>query len=160
MNCFKSWKNQEHLKEFLYLLPELCKDATACFVREPSLLRLSSPTYVLGDIHGNYKDLQFFANSFWKFGLNICPASVLFLGDYVDRGPHSVETIAYLLALKIENNSKCFLLRGNHESSEVNGDISNYKSTSFKMQCMEWVKDESLWRAFNECFFYLPLAAV
>lgn len=54
-------------------------------------VRLQSPCYVLGDLHGNYKDLMFFKKSFWGMGVDMSPARFLFLGDYVDRGPHSVE---------------------------------------------------------------------
>ncbi len=46
-----------------------------------------------------------------------CPPSLVrqFLGDFVDRGAHSLETICLLLALKIEHPRSVHLIRGNHE---------------------------------------------
>ena len=44
----------------------------------------------------------------------------MFLGDYVDRGNHSLETICLLLALKLNFPKKIYLLRGNHEDPWIN----------------------------------------
>jgi hypothetical protein len=55
----------------------------------------------------------------------------LFLGDYVDRGQHSLETISLLLALKIEYPMNVHLIRGNHEAADINALFG------FRIECIE-----------------------
>eukprot|EP01105_Mastigella_eilhardi_P009469 TRINITY_DN2232_c0_g1_i2.p1 TRINITY_DN2232_c0_g1~~TRINITY_DN2232_c0_g1_i2.p1 ORF type:complete len:569 (-),score=144.56 TRINITY_DN2232_c0_g1_i2:611-2296(-) len=145
-------------------LEEVVTAATDIFCREPALLFHKPPVYVIGDLHGNFKDLTYFAKAFglWQNALFV-PAKFLFLGDYVDRGPHSVETIAYLLALKVQHPDKVFLLRGNHENPDINGDENSYRDGSFLSQCKRLYGDidgRTLWQAFNQCFDMLPLASI
>ena len=83
---------------------------------EDSMLKISAPLYICGDIHGQYYDLLRVFEI-----LNYPPTSTfLFLGDYVDRGKQSLECLLLLLCLKIKYPSKIFLLRGNHESEALN----------------------------------------
>ena len=146
------------------LLTDLAAAAGAIMAAEPTLLRLEPPVYVIGDLHGNFKDFSYFAKAFglWS-SAEFIPVKFLFLGDYVDRGLHSIETLAFVLALKIRFPEKVFLLRGNHECAEINGDEDIYQSGSFKYQLrLTYGAKEGirLWQAFNACFDQMPLAAV
>lgn len=78
---------------------------------------VAAPVKIFGDLHGQFGDLM---RLFEEYGTpstagDITYIDYLFLGDYVDRGAHSLETICLLLALKIEHPKNVHLIRGNHE---------------------------------------------
>eukprot|EP01103_Thecamoeba_quadrilineata_P002841 TRINITY_DN12704_c0_g1_i1.p1 TRINITY_DN12704_c0_g1~~TRINITY_DN12704_c0_g1_i1.p1 ORF type:complete len:757 (+),score=187.42 TRINITY_DN12704_c0_g1_i1:31-2271(+) len=129
--------------------------ASEILSREPNLLRLSGLMTICGDIHGQFYDLL---RLFELAGdLSKDPDAVqtnfLFLGDYVDRGSFSTETILYLYALKIRFPARLHLLRGNHECRLL-GSFFN-----FKLECRRKYK-ESLYNSFMDSFDMLPVAAL
>lgn len=119
------------------------------FLEQPSLLRLSPPVKIVGDIHGQFHDLVRI--------FNCCGypphSNYLFLGDYVDRGEKSLETILLLLCYKIKYPENFFMLRGNHESANIT------KIYGFYDECKRRLKVPKLWKSFVDVFNSLPIAA-
>ena len=125
-------------------------DKSQSIIREQKMLvELEAPLHVCGDIHGQYYDLlRIFEHCGYPGEYNY-----LFLGDYVDRGKQSLETICLLLCYKIKYPDKVTLLRGNHESSVTNRIYGFYDECKRRYNV-------KLWKSFTELFNFLPVAAL
>jgi diadenosine tetraphosphatase ApaH/serine/threonine PP2A family protein phosphatase len=140
-------------------IAELCDTAERFFSQEPSVLQIRAPVKIFGDLHGQFGDLM---RLFDEYGSpstagDITYIDYLFLGDYVDRGQHSLETITLLLALKIEYPNNVHLIRGNHEAADINALFG------FRIECIERMGERDgiwAWQRINQLFNWLPLAAL
>jgi serine/threonine-protein phosphatase PP1 catalytic subunit len=132
------------VKEIKYLI----QNAQKIVKSQPVFLELSPPLTVCGDIHGQYADLL----RLFQLGGFPPNANYIFMGDYVDRGQQSIETICLLLAYKIKYEENFFILRGNHESAAIN------KLYGFFDECKRRY-DIKLWKMFTDLFNCLPIAA-
>lgn len=67
--------------------------------------------FAVGDIHGCFDKLTRLMNA---IDIDWNRDTLIFLGDYIDRGPKSYEVVAYLIDLKKQHPRTVFL-KGNHE---------------------------------------------
>ncbi|ESS65124.1 serine/threonine protein phosphatase [Trypanosoma cruzi Dm28c] len=170
-------------------MSELISRATRLLREESNIVTISIPCIVVGDIHGQWRDLVdsiIAAGGSLDVGNHtsthpeeddmevVGRRNYLFLGDYVDRGPHSLHCLALLFASKLLAPDRVFLIRGNHESSETN------RKYGFLQECLDqyplpsgsnggdeepvdigWgLPEHPLWILANEAFISLPLCAI
>lgn len=122
-------------------ITSICAKVKEIFLQQPPLIELEAPVKIVGDIHGQYSDL---IRMFEMCGFPP-HSNFLFLGDYVDRGKHSLETILLLMCYKIKFPENFFLLRGNHECANVTRVYGFYDEC--KRRC-----NVKIWKTFVDTF--------
>lgn len=148
--------------------------------KESNVQEVSCPVTVCGDVHGQFHDLM----ELFKIGGKSPDTNYLFMGDYVDRGYYSVETVTLLVALKVGSapalapesplqfaeaamakrmcssrsqvryRQRITILRGNHESRQIT------QVYGFYDECLRKYGNANVWKYFTDLFDYLPLTAL
>ncbi|NVM44042.1 MAG: metallophosphoesterase [Candidatus Lokiarchaeota archaeon] len=136
------------ISQILNKVEDILKEET--LVMELNVEDFGSETFVIGDIHGNLVSLL----KIIKIIEQANPRYVIFLGDIVDRGPHQLECLILILALKIKQPNKYFFLKGNHESLEINQYYGFYQDFIFKF------KDQSKFKDVLALYKVLPICAL
>lgn len=115
--------------------------------------------FLISDIHGNLTDLLTYDMNVWRSNVYFFSSNLLFLGDYVDRGPNSVECILYLLCMKAIAPHRVHLLRGNHETRQLQREYTFHNEVTEKFG-VEGGFAETIFDAFNAVFDVMPLVAI
>ncbi len=131
-------------EKLLSLLPEI----DHIFESESAVLRIDAePIMVIGDIHGDLQALEFVLGKRQEMNCK----NILFLGDYVDRGSQGIEVLLRLFQLKLEDSEHIFLLRGNHETVDMNLFYGFFEETGF---------DQGFLLRVSRTYDKMPIAAI
>ncbi|GBG29189.1 Serine/threonine-protein phosphatase 4 catalytic subunit [Hondaea fermentalgiana] len=141
-------KRGEFLEESV--LRKVCEVVKGILLEESNVVAVSAPVTICGDVHGQFFDVL----ELFRTGGDVPDTKFIFLGDYVDRGHHSVETFQLLLCLKARWPEHVYLLRGNHESRQIT------QVYGFYDECIRKYGHANAWKYSVEVFDYLCLAAI
>ncbi|KAJ3308062.1 Serine/threonine-protein phosphatase 2A catalytic subunit [Blyttiomyces sp. JEL0837] len=131
-------------------IKKLCETAKKIVSLEPTLKPVQSPITICGDTHGQFHDLL----ELFKVSGPLPTTNYLFMGDYVDRGYNSIETISLLVVYKVLYPDRITLLRGNHETRGIT------QVYGFYDEVLRKYGNVNVWKWFMELFDCLPLCAV
>jgi serine/threonine-protein phosphatase PPG1 len=128
----------------------ICEKVRELLLEEANVQDVKAPVTIVGDVHGQFYDVK----EMFRIGGKIPDTNYLFLGDYVDRGYYSVETISLLTCYKLRYPDRITMLRGNHESRQIT------QIYGFCTECMKKYGNINVWKHFTAMFDYLTVAAL
>lgn len=150
---FDEWIDR--LKNRYEILPErllkvACQRLKDILIEENNVQPVQLPVVICGDIHGQFFDML----ELFKIGGQIPEKNYIFMGDFVDRGYNSVETLELLILLKVRYPACITLIRGNHESRQIT------QVYGFYDECLRKYGNANPWKFCTEIFDYLTLSAL
>ncbi len=120
------------------------------YASQPNVVEIPGRRVIfVGDLHGDLDSALAVRNYFLKSK----DYSMVFLGDYGDRGPAQAETFNLVMALALQFPDRVVMLRGNHESEEVATRYGFYMDISRKYS-------HSMFEQYLKVFAVLPLAGL
>jgi protein phosphatase len=132
-----------------FLSPFL-KEMKQLLSKEPMLLELDGSFVIVGDLHGHFLDLCRIFKTFQHPN----DFKYLFLGDLVDRGEFSFETIFFIFLLKYLFPKSVYIIRGNHEFASMCSECG------FRSEIQVLYTGTNIFELILEVFNELPLAAI
>ena len=133
-------------------IENLIRDVEKILETERNLIFVpKGKTMVVGDLHGDLEKLHKVMDQFFREEFK----TLIFLGDYVDRGAKQVEVINVLFYYKKLMPNRIILIRGNHEDPIINRQYGFYDEVRLKFK-----KSREIFRLYNQAFSHLPLAAI
>ena len=133
-------------------IENLIRDVEKILETERNLIFVpKGKTMVVGDLHGDLETLHKVMDQFFREEFK----TLIFLGDYVDRGAKQVEVINVLFYYKKLMPNRIILIRGNHEDPIINRQYGFYDEVRLKFK-----KSREIFRLYNQAFSHLPLAAI
>ena len=142
----------------------LIKECENILKQENNIIRIRAPVKIFGCLNGQFSDLLRTFETYGEPSEKLCDGDIesfdyLFLGDYVDRGTKSLETIILLMALKVKYPDQIIMLRGHHEDSQINAHYGLFQECRLKLD-EDPTDPNSIFVALNKMFEYLPLCAI
>jgi len=129
---------------------EICDKMKDQMIEESNIASVKSPVTIVGDLHAQFYDML----EIFNVGGKIPDTNYLFMGNYIDRGFFSVETISLLVCFKLKYPNRITLLRGNHECRNIS------QIYGFYSECIRKYGSTSVWKYFTDLFDYFPISAL